>query len=168
MTVLQVNQLLQNKIVEKEARHFKVVDGQAALLEQLDNVGWPFESPDNRPKNFAARQPDAPSSKFAGVAVSNVGWHPWNELAAECGPFAHDQKHGSEVSEGMLLLAVWVDLGGRLVGIFGAVEGAVEGGEEGGAARDSEASVLAFADQRLKLFDFAVPFSERGGDGLPD
>ena len=168
VAVLEVNQLLQNKVVQQQAGHFQVIDREQALVEQLDDFWGPLEAPDNWTESSATGHPHTPSSKLAGVAVSDVGWHSWHQLAALGGTFAHDQKHGAEVAKGMLLLAFWVDLSGGFVGILGAVEGSVEGRQESSPPRDSKAGVLALANERLKLFELTVALAKGGCDGLSD
>ena len=52
--MLQVHQLFEDQEVQEEASHLQVVDGEAALLEQVNHFWGPFEPPHDGPQSFAA------------------------------------------------------------------------------------------------------------------
>jgi hypothetical protein len=76
--VFEVDEQFQHEIVEEEAGHFQVVDGQVALgvgpgNEPSLDIGGPFEAPDNGLNVLVPADPHATGSALAGVAKTDVG-----------------------------------------------------------------------------------------------
>lgn len=114
--------------MEEEASHLKIVDGEFALGHSVNNVLRPLDAPDNGSKGSVPRQPNASSSTFASITVSNISRVSGDELAALDWMLSHHFEHGSEVLESKPLRGIRMDLNSALVGAFCSVQSPVQWG----------------------------------------
>ena len=94
--VLQVDEEFEDQVLEKEACHFEIVDGQVAagVLERDEtilDVLRPGEAPDDGANILASADPDAAGAAFAGVAEADVrreSRHQFANVGQAAGGFA--------------------------------------------------------------------------------
>ena len=68
--------------MEQQACHFKVVDGQEAVRNSVDDGLGPSNTPDNGMQWVCAGDPDTSSPMLARVAVAEAGGLAGDELLA--------------------------------------------------------------------------------------
>jgi hypothetical protein len=91
------DELFEEEVLEEEASHFQVVDGQLLRSDPCDYIGGPLGSPDNWFDVLEAGEPDAAGTVLAGIAVPQVGGVPRDELLAVDRCVPEEFEEGAEV-----------------------------------------------------------------------
>ena len=118
--MVQTEQVVNDEIVDEDACHFEIIDGEGVVVHAVHDVLGPFHPPHQGVDGLCARGPDAPGAKLAGVGVANEGGFAGDELGALGWSVSNDFEHGLEVDNGSSLGGVGVDANGGLVGLGAA------------------------------------------------